>query len=128
MAPDEEILKPLKSFYSELISSLNLDTALKKLYSYPAQEGGYYYELAESAFKSIYKNFLTSISIEERAENLQAYIEKLYGDNKNGSSQILMEKKFHFTAPLDCHIQFSTVKEDSCPVAFEASKPSGSRL
>ena len=83
MYPDKELLKPLKSFYGELLSSLNLDKALKNLYSYPIQEGGYYYELAESAFKSIYKNFFTSISIEERAENLQAYIEKLYGDKKD---------------------------------------------
>ncbi len=45
-----------------------------------------------------------------------------------GSSRNLMEKKFHITAPLDCHIQFPTVKEDSCSIAFEASKPSGSRL
>ncbi len=39
-----------------------------------------------------------------------------------------MEKKFHITAPLDCHIEFPTVKEDPCSIAFETSKPSGSRL
>ena len=49
-------------------------------------------------------------------------------DIKFGSSRILMERKFHFTSPLDCHIQFPTVKEDSCSIAFEASKPSGTRL
>ena len=46
----------------------------------------------------------------------------------NGSSRNLMEKKFHFTAPLDCHVQLATVKEYPCSIAFEASKPSGSRL
>ena len=45
-----------------------------------------------------------------------------------GSPQVLMEKNFHFTAPLDCHIQFTTVKEDPCSIAFEASKPSGRSL
>ena len=45
-----------------------------------------------------------------------------------GSSRNLMEKKFHFTAPLDCHVQLATVKEYPCSIAFEASKPSGSRL
>ena len=49
-------------------------------------------------------------------------------DPSIGSSRILMERKFHFTSPLDCHIQFPTVKEDSCSIAFEASKPSGTRL
>jgi hypothetical protein len=48
--------------------------------------------------------------------------------NNIGSSVILMEKKFHFTAPLDCHVQLATVKENPCSVAFEASKPSGCRL
>ena len=52
----------------------------------------------------------------------------MLGIGKTGSSRNLMEKKFHITAPLDCHIQFPTVKEDSCSIAFEASKPSGSRL
>ena len=49
-------------------------------------------------------------------------------DFKSGSSRILMEEKFHFTSPLDCHIQFPTVKEDPCSITFEASKPSGTRL
>jgi len=44
----------------------------------------------------------------------------------NGSPRILMEKKFHFTAPSDFHIQFPTVKEDPYSIAFEASKPSSS--
>jgi mRNA interferase RelE/StbE len=48
--------------------------------------------------------------------------------NMIGSSVILMEKKFHFTAPLDCHVQLATVKEYPCSITFEASKPSGSRL
>ena len=50
------------------------------------------------------------------------------GDVDLGSPQVLMEKNFHFTAPLDCHIQFTTVKEDLCSIAFEASKPSGRSL
>ncbi len=39
-----------------------------------------------------------------------------------------METKSHITAPLYLHIQLSTVKKNPCPVAFEASKSSGSRL
>ena len=49
-------------------------------------------------------------------------------EQTKGSSRNLMEKKFHFTAPLDCHVQLATVKEYPCSIAFEASKPSGSRL
>jgi hypothetical protein len=59
---------------------------------------------------------------------IEFIVHKTMKNKENGSSQILMEKKFHITAPLDCHIEFPTVKEDPCSIAFETSKPSGSRL
>ena len=60
-----------------------------------------------------------------KSEGMQELYQHL---NILGSSRILMEEKFHFTSPLDCHIQFPTVKEDPCSITFEASKPSGTRL
>ena len=63
---------------------------------------------------------------QQRLQTLYSCLKHTF--NEKGSPQVLMEKNFHFTAPLDCHIQLTTVKEDPCSIAFEASKPSGRSL
>lgn len=76
----EEILTPLTAFYTELLTSLSLDNAIRELISYQITDGGYYYKTAFDIFKSVYAGYLESKSnpkaIKSRAKSIYLELKK----------------------------------------------------